>query len=287
MTLSARHRSWRWLALFVLTIAIAFLAAGLATAADENPPAPTGGGSPSVGGLFDFIGHFIRSLGPLGLIVLGSLSVALVAFIILLALDLRTGAIIPGGFVEEFTDTVNKRKFKEAFDLARTDNSFLGKVLTAGMSRLQYGLEDAREASANMLDTIKSSKEQINSYLAVIGTVGPLLGLVGTVFGMIKAFMALNQPGASIDPKTLADGISHALCMTLAGVGLAVPAIFFNAFFKNRIMKVSMECGNISDDLLTQMYHNSKKPAPPSTTITPPPAAAADARTSMSPVKPV
>jgi len=286
MTLSARHRSWRWLALFVLSITTTLLVAGT-SAAQENPPAPTGGTSSS-GGLFDFIGHFIHSLGPLGLIVLGSLSVALVAFIILLALDLRTGAIIPGGFVEEFTDTVNKRKFKEAFDLARMDSSFLGKVLTAGMSRLQYGLEDAREASANMLDTIKSSKEQINSYLAVIGTVGPLLGLVGTVFGMIKAFMALNQPGASIDPKTLADGISHALCMTLAGVGLAVPAIFFNAFFKNRIMKVSMECGNISDDLLTQMYHNSKKPAPPSgATPSSSAPAPADARTGMSPVKPV
>jgi biopolymer transport protein ExbB len=285
MTLSARHHSWRWLALAILTVTMTLLVAGVASA-EDTPPAATTSGSSSVGSLFDFIGHFVRSLGPLGLIVLGSLSVALVAFIILLALDLRTGAIIPGGFVEEFTDTVNKRKFKEAFDLARADSSFLGRVLTAGMSRLQYGLEDAREASANMLDTIKSSKEQINSYLAVIGTVGPLLGLVGTVFGMIKAFMALNQPGSAIDPKTLADGISHALCMTLAGVGLAVPAIFFNAFFKNRIMKVSMECGNISDDLLTQMYHNSKKPAPPTTTMPPAAAMPTDARTGVSPVKP-
>ncbi len=285
MTLSARHRTWRWLALAALTVTTTLLVAGISQA--EDPASAPSSGSPSTGGLFDFIGHFIRSLGPLGLIVLGALSVALVAFIILLVLDLRTGVIIPGGFVEEFTDTVNKRKFKEAFDLARSDSSFLGKVLTAGMSRLQYGLEDAREASANMLDTIKSSKEQINSYLAVIGTVGPLLGLVGTVFGMIKAFMALNQPGASIDPKALADGISHALCMTLAGVGLAVPAIFFNAFFKNRIMKVSMECGNISDDLLTQMYHNSKKPAPPGA-ATPAPSAPlpTDARISVSPVKP-
>jgi biopolymer transport protein ExbB len=58
--------------------------------------------------------------------------------------------------------------------------------------------------------------------------------------------------------------------MTLAGVGLAVPAIFFNAFFKNRIMHVSMDCGNTADDLLTQMYHNSKKAAPPVTPTMPP-----------------
>jgi biopolymer transport protein ExbB len=285
MTLSARHFSWRWLALTILTVSTTLLAAPILRA-EDNAGAASGATEPH-GGLVDFVIHFIHSLGTPGLIVLGSISVALVAFIVLLALDVRTGAIIPAGFVEEFTDTVNKRKFKEAFDLARADTSFLGRVLTAGMSRLQYGLEDAREASTNMLDTIKSSKEQINSYLAVIGTVGPLLGLVGTVFGMIKAFMAMNRPGQVVDPSQLADGISHALCMTLAGVGLAVPAIFFNAFFKNRIMKVSMECGNISDDLLTQMYHNSKKPAPPVAAAPQPvPVMPTDARTGVSPVKP-
>ena len=55
--------------------------------------------------------------------------------------------------MDEFTDTVNKRKFKEAFDMARNDPSFLGRVLTAGMSRLQYGLEDAREAAMNTLES--------------------------------------------------------------------------------------------------------------------------------------
>ena len=63
----------------------------------------------------------------------------------------------------------------------------------------------------------------------------------------------------TLDPNKLSEGISHALCMTLAGVGLAVPAIFFNAFFKNRIIHVSMDCGNIADDLLTR--RNRPQPA--------------------------
>lgn len=270
--MSARFGSWRWLALAAL-VCVLFAAPARSLAQPDAPDAPAAAPAAPAdgkadskaagGGLIDFMVHFFESLGIIGIVVLGAISICLVAFIVLLFLDLRPGAVIPAGFVDEFTDTVNKRQFKQAFDLARNDNSFMARVLTAGMSRLQYGLEDAREASRNMLDTIKSGKDQLNSYLSVIGTVGPLLGLVGTVYGMIKAFMALNAPGASIDPKVLADGISHALCMTLAGVGLALPAIFFNAFFKNRIMHVSMDCGNIADDLLTQMYHNSKKPAPP------------------------
>ena len=206
--------------------------------------------------------------GPLLLAV----SVSLVALVVLLALDLRMSAAIPPGFVDEFTDTVNKRKFKEAFDMARNDPSFLGQVLTAGMSRLQYGLEDAREAAMNTLESIKSDKEQKNNYNAVIATLGPMFGLVGTVYGMIKSFSVLAT-ATQVNPSKLADGISHALVVTLFGVAISVPAIFFNAFFRNRITRVTMDVGHIADDLLTQMYHNSKKPAPPAAPPTPPGAA--------------
>jgi biopolymer transport protein ExbB len=63
--------------------------------------------------------------------------------------------------------------------------------------------------------------------------------------------------------------------VTLVGIAISVPAIFFNAFFRNRITKVTMDVGHIADDLLTQMYHNSKKPAPPTAPAGPPAAATA------------
>jgi biopolymer transport protein ExbB len=223
---------------------------------------PAAGEGEAKGEKKNLIFHLITSLGIVFGPLLALISLVLVALIVLLFLDLRMGIAIPPGFVEEFTDTVNKRRFKEAFDLARNDSSFLGRVLTAGMSRLQYGLEDAREAAANMLESIRAGKEQLNNYTAVIGTLGPLLGLVGTVFGMILSFMELGVKGKTPDPSALAEGISHALVVTLFGIGLAVPAIFFNAFFRNRIIRVSMDTGNIADDLLTQMYHNSKKAGP-------------------------
>src|SRR5262245_14602024 len=215
----------------------------------------------------------IKALGWIFGPLLLAVSVSLVALVVLLALDLRMSAAIPPGFVDEFTDTVNKRKFKEAFDMARNDPSFLGQVLTAGMSRLQYGLEDAREAAMNTLESIKSDKDQKNNYNAVIATLGPMFGLVGTVYGMIQSFKVLAT-ATQVNPARLADGISHALVVTLFGVAISVPAIFFNAFFKNRITRVTMDVGHIADDLLTQMYHNSKKPAaaaPPTPAASVPP----------------
>lgn len=204
----------------------------------------------------------ITSIGWVFGIVLLGCSVWLVAICVLLFLDLRMQNAIPPGFVDEFTDIVNKRKFKEAYDMARGDPSFLGRVLTSGMARLQYGLEDAREASMNTLESIKSDKDSKNNYTAVIASLGPMLGLVGTVFGMIGAFMELGS-GSTPNPAKLAENVAHALSVTLVGIAISVPAIAFNAFFRNRITKVTMDVGHIADDLLTQMYHNSKKPAPP------------------------
>jgi biopolymer transport protein ExbB len=235
-----------------MAMAVTLLFANVASAQDAAPAADSGGDN--------IVLFMIKSLGWVFGPLLLAVSVAMLALVVLLALDLRMSAAIPPGFVDEFTDTVNKRKFKEAFDMARNDPSFLGQVLTAGMSRLQYGLEDAREAALNTLESIKSDKEQKNNYNAVIATLGPMLGLVGTVYGMILSFKVLsNANGGQINPAKLAEGISHALSVTLVGVAISVPAIFFNAFYRNRITRVCMDTGHIADDLLTQMYHNSKK----------------------------
>ena len=60
------------------------------------------------------------------------------------------------------------------------------------MGRLQYGLDDARQAAGNMVDSVRAGKEQLINYLGTIGTLGPMIGLVGTVYGMIQSFMALS-----------------------------------------------------------------------------------------------
>ena len=234
-----------------LAVLVVVLFPDLASAQDDGKPKE------------NIVFHMIKSVGWVFGPLLLSLSIILVALCVLLILDLRMQNAIPAGFVDEFTDTVNKRKFKEAFDLARNDPSFLGRVLTAGMGRLQYGIEDARETAMNALEAIKSDKDQKNNYTAVIASLGPMLGLVGTVYGMIESFMVLGGSTGTPNASELAVGISHALVVTLFGIGVSVPAIFFNAFFKNRITKITMDTAHIAEDLLTQMYHNSKKAGGP------------------------
>jgi len=204
--------------------------------------------------------HLLESVGWFFGPMLFIVSITLVTFIVLLAMDLRMGAAIPPLFVDDFTDLVNKRQFKQAFELCRNDNSYLARVLTAGMGRLQYGIEDARECAMHQVESVKASKEQLNNFVATIGTLGPLVGLVGTVFGMIEAFRELSA-GGQPRPERLAAGISHALVVTLFGIALSVPAIFCHTLFKNRLTRIQMDVANLADDLLTQMYHNSRRAA--------------------------
>lgn len=249
----------RFLCKVALVVIVLAVFAQFAQAQEEAAPAPSGGEEQSGGNLVWFM---LKSLGIVFGPLLLAISVAMLALVVLLFLDLRMSSAIPPGFVDEFTDIVNKRKFKEAFEMAKEDPSFLGRVLTAGMGRLQYGLEDAREAALNKLESIKSDKDQKNNYTAVIATLGPLLGLVGTVYGMIDSFMVLGK-GGNPPASQLANGISHALAVTLVGVAIALPAIALNTFFRNRITQLSMDVGHVAEDLLTQMYHNSKKAPPP------------------------
>jgi biopolymer transport protein ExbB len=254
------------LVLGCLTAALVCLAFSVSDArAQDTPPAdapaaPAAAPHTAPPNMLVFI---ITSVGPVFGIILLTVSICLVSLCVLLSMDLRMSTAIPPGFVEDFTDTVNKRQFKAAYEMAKGDPSYLGRVMTTGMSRLQYGIEDAREAAFNMVESIRASKDQLVAYLSVIGTLGPLIGLVGTVWGMIGAFMSLG--GSQPQFNVLAGHISQALVLTLIGIGLSMPAIFCSTFFKNRLTRISMDTANIADDLLTQMYHNSKKPAPPGT----------------------
>jgi biopolymer transport protein ExbB len=222
---------------------------------DNAPEAP----QPDKRGPTNPIVHFFVSIGIVFGLVFAAISVGMVALIILLLLDLRLGEAVPTAFVDEFTNMVNKRQFKQAYDLCKGDSSFLARVLTAGMGRLQYGVEDAREAMMGMVDTVRSSKASWISYLATIGTLGPMLGLVGTVSGMVGAFRTLGESTKAPDASSLAGDISHALVVTLVGVAISVPAIFFYTFFTNRLTGLTTSTTNLADDLLTQMYHNSRK----------------------------
>lgn len=247
-----------WVVILATSMAFAALLDMTPTVSGQEPPAAEkkeeGGGH----GEMNLFTHIMVSAGWFFGPLMFGLSIVIITIAVLLSLDLRMNNAIPPAFVDDFTELVNKRQFKQAFELCKEDSSFLGRVLASGMARLQYGIEDARDAAINQVESIKATKENMIHYLSTIGTLGPLLGLMGTVYGMILAFMRIYEWG-SPKPELLAGDISHALVATLLGISLAAPGIFFHTLFRNRLIRISNDVSNLADDLLTQLYHNTRK----------------------------
>jgi biopolymer transport protein ExbB len=121
-------------------------------------------------------------------------------------------------------------------------SSPLGQVLAAGIANAQRGRDVMKEAMEEVAAQVSHDMERYLTSLGIIASISPLIGLLGTVVGMIKVFTALMLEGAG-NANVLAGGISQALITTAAGLSVAIPAIIFHRFFLRRVdeLVVTME----------------------------------------------
>ena len=214
---------------------------------DDAPPAA----APNSANEAEQSKHTVRELlnagGKIGWIII-ALSVAAVALIVEHVLSIRRGALIPIGLAEQIHELIGQGSYSEAEQVARSSSSFLGHVLTSGLMEVSVGykavekaLEDsAAEQAARLFRKIE--------YLSVIGTIAPMLGLLGTVLGMIQAFDEFKTQ-ANPQVSQLAPGISQALVTTAMGLIVAVPALAGYSIFRNRIDGLVAEASLMAEHL--------------------------------------
>ena len=193
--------------------------------------------------------------GPAFLLV----SFILVALIMMNLLQVRRDVLLPAQFVEEFEQKLNAKDFQGAYEYARGDDSFVARVLASGMSRLSRGYEEAVEGMQEAGEDENMSLEHRLSYVALIGTIAPMMGLMGTVQGMISSFDKIAMSAVSPKPSELADGISTALVTTLIGLVLAIPAMVFHSILKNRVQRMVLEIGMVSESLMGRFAQVGKQ----------------------------
>ncbi|MFG0262240.1 MAG: MotA/TolQ/ExbB proton channel family protein [Novipirellula sp. JB048] len=220
-------------------------------AADGVADEATQGAAPSGGGQ-NLLAWTIESLGLSYSFVFLVLSITLVSLFVMNVLAARRDTLCPHELIEGFEEKLNEKQFQEAYDMAKADESVLGQVLSAGLARLSRGYNKALEGMQEVGEEESMKLEHRLSYMALIGNLSPMIGLFGTVHGMIASFQVIALGGASPKPAELAAGISTALFTTLIGLAIAIPAIAAYNVLRNRVSRMLLEIGVTSENLMSR-----------------------------------
>lgn len=203
----------------------------------------------------------IIASGPFGACIAIE-SFILVALISMNIMQFRRENFLPAALIESFEQKIAARDYQGAYESAKGNDSFLGRVLTAGMARLSKGQEEAMAGMTEAGDEESMNLEHKLSYIGLIVATAPMLGLLGTVQGMIDSFRVIAESETSPKPKELAEGIMTALVTTMEGLTVAIPAVFAFGLFKNKIARLTFEVGMVSEGLMSKLFASAKaKPA--------------------------
>lgn len=193
--------------------------------------------------------------GLIGLVLIG-LSIAATALVIEHLVTIRRSALMPMGLAEEVHQLIAGGRYTQAEQQCKLQPSFLGYVLSAGLAEVEMGypavekaMEDAgQEQAARLFRKIE--------YLSVIGNLAPMLGLLGTVWGMIIAFMQFEQtPNPQV--AELAPGIYKALITTVMGLVVAIPVLALFAIFRNRVDQLVAEATLLAEHVFVGFKRQS------------------------------
>jgi biopolymer transport protein ExbB len=179
-------------------------------------------------------------------------SIWMIAVILHNFFTLRHKVLIPTELVEQTDNLLRQKQAKAALELCQQSDSLLGVMMAAGISRVGRGYDTALEYMGDIGQEKAMRLNHKLSYLSIIGSISPMLGLLGTVRGMIQAFAQIASSGAQPSPADLSNNIQLALVTTFEGLVVAIPSLFFYSLFKNHLARAVTECEMICLELMSR-----------------------------------
>ncbi len=207
-----------------------------------------------------FIIWVIKTSGSIGVIIFG-LSCYFIATASKLFLELRPEVAMPPDLMDDIKQKMEKKDYKGVYQSIKEKECLFTKLASAGLGELSAGLAESRDAMERVGDVQSTELEKKISMLAVLGTLGPMIGLLGTLKGMIASFSQIARSDAGLKASEVAEGISEALLLTFEGVALSVPAIYFFAIFKNRVSSILANTMFAADEFVKKLAQAAKAAA--------------------------
>jgi biopolymer transport protein ExbB len=245
------------LALLIGAVFMVTTAHAQAAGADAATPPPEGGSAIVV--VFRLVASHI--VDPVTIVIL-LLSVVALTFIIQGFIRNRASVMLPEPSNNHIRELIAQKKFKELIEFTETDPSFVSKALNPALKRAPSfsGMKEAMETALG-----EQTAEQFRKieYLNIIGNLGPLLGLLGTVMGMVQAFDMMQRAGGNAKPAELAGGISTALTHTFMGLFLAVPCLAAFGILRTIVDRLTINGALIAEEMLLMVKPAEAKPGAP------------------------
>jgi biopolymer transport protein ExbB len=203
----------------------------------------------------------IIKAGGWAMFPLGILSVATVGFAVFNFIAIRRSSFIEESVIEELDAAVSQMDIEKAHQICLDNPSPVTNTFNYGLDQVRkkdFSPEAVEKAFENASTKELSGSFVIVSYLSIIAAIAPMVGLLGTVSGMVKAFNSIATQGMG-KPELLADNISEALITTATGMSIAIPAMFFFFFFRNRYGKIVAEVNLVLGRLYTDLLRAAGK----------------------------
>lgn len=169
---------------------------------------------------------------------------------------LRRNRVIPGEFIQNLENLISQKKISEAVFLCQGNYSSIARVIFAGLKNVGKGLWLVKESIEERGVREAVILEKRVAILSTIATLGPLLGLFGTVSGVIKSFNAISIHGSN-DPMLLAGGIAEALVATASGLAVAIPALICHRFLKDKANALIFDMEEYSIKIVELLGNNT------------------------------
>ena len=197
------------------------------------------------------------------------LSMVSLTLIIMAFIKNRASILMPEASVNHIRELINQKQFKELIEYTETDPTFVSRALNPALKRAP-SFSSMKEAMETAIGEQTAEQFRKIEPLNIIGNLGPLLGLLGTVLGMIEAFSAMSDAGGEAKPSELAGGISKALAHTFLGLMLAVPSLAAFGILRTMVDRLTIKASLIAEELLLMIKPAEAKSGPPVATAVAP-----------------
>ncbi|MGH7151080.1 MAG: MotA/TolQ/ExbB proton channel family protein [Planctomycetota bacterium] len=199
---------------------------------------------------------WIQASGVIGMVIVAQ-SVLVGAIVIEQAATIRREKLAPPDLLEELDALLEEKAVREALELCAVRPCFLANAVAAGLAKVGHPYETIEKAAADAGEAEAIRLHQRVGWLSLHANIAPMLGLLGTVQGMIGAFNVIAAKRGQANPADFAADIAVALLTTLFGLLVAIPVMAVFAQMRNRVTRLSIEVGDLAVDLL-ERYRGGK-----------------------------